>query len=391
MQDFQPVQLDKYDVIRRLAVGGMGEIFLARQTGVAGIGRFVIVKTLLPSLVEDETLIAQFLDEARVAATLNHPNIVGILEVGEWEGTYFIAMEYIRGVDLDGLLRQSVKQCVPVPARVAVQIIRDAATGLDAAHHAVDDAGAPLNLVHRDISPHNIMVRQDGVVKVVDFGIARSANRMNRTQDNVVKGRLRYMSPEQIHGLPLDARSDQFGLGVVLWELVARRPLFRGSNVVEVAAQVDLAPIPPLARVVPGTPPALDQIIGRALHRDASARYSRLAEMAQDLASLLGATGGSADLEVRALVKQLAGETIDERTRDTTSSSGQTRAPSGSRCLHCAAPQTPGARFCSSCGARASSSGMPILQFPMQPREEAPATSDAAGVVPPKTVDEPPR
>lgn len=173
-EEQQNLIFGKYDIIRRLALGGMGEVFLSRQTGVA-VDRLVILKSLLPELAEQEGFVDQFLDEARVAATLNHPNIVGIYEVGLWNGQYFIAMEFIHGEDLSKLYRAAKKQKEKVPFEVSAKIIHDAALGLDHAHAAKAMDGTPLNIVHRDISPQNIMVRGDGVTKVVDFGIAKAS------------------------------------------------------------------------------------------------------------------------------------------------------------------------------------------------------------------------
>ncbi len=169
---------DKYEIQYRLAVGGMGEVFFARQKGVKGFDRNVILKGLLPDLAQDSNFVEQFLDEARVAANLSHPNVVGIFEVGLWNGTYFIAMEYIRGRHLGQLQRRVREAGERLPFALSARIIADAAAGLHHAHFAVDANGKRLSIVHRDISPQNIMVREDGVTKVVDFGIARAANRM---------------------------------------------------------------------------------------------------------------------------------------------------------------------------------------------------------------------
>src|SRR5581483_11713456 len=209
---------DKYEIQHRLAVGGMGEVFYAVQRGaVKGFERPVILKNLLPDLAQQEGFIEQFLDEARVAATLNHPNVVSIYEVGLWNGTYFIAMEYIGGRNLSQLIKASLKKNLPIPPAVVARIIHDAAVGLDHAHSAKDGQGRSLNIVHRDISPQNIMVREDGVTKVVDFGIARASNRASRTATGAVKGKLAYMAPEQVTSRNVTGLADQFALGVVLW------------------------------------------------------------------------------------------------------------------------------------------------------------------------------
>jgi eukaryotic-like serine/threonine-protein kinase len=311
----------KYQIIRRLAVGGMGEVFLARQSGVAGFDRLVILKSLLPDLASQEDFVHQFLDEARVAATLNHPNIVSIYEVGLWNGTYFIAMEYIRGDNLARLQRVAERVKKRLPVDVAAYIVHDAAQALDHAHTATDLQGRALSIVHRDVSPQNIMVRTDGVTKVVDFGIAKAANRSSRTATGLLKGKVQYMAPEQVQGQDLDGRADQFALGVVLWEMVAGRKLFQGKNEIDILRAVIQAPIEPLTAVAPETPLALSQCVARMLERDREQRYSSLAEAAQDLKRFLEAGGmKSAQENTSELVRDLLGEEISAKTVDLTPS-----------------------------------------------------------------------
>ncbi|MEO1171956.1 MAG: serine/threonine-protein kinase, partial [Myxococcota bacterium] len=203
---------DKYEVVRRIAVGGMGEIFLAKQADLVGFDRFVILKSLLPGIAKGHDAVQWFLDEARVVSKLNHPNIVSVFEVGLWENTYYIAMEYIRGVSLSELLEHVSEHGVKIPLGIVCAVVRDVAKGLHHAHTAKDINGTALSVVHRDVSPHNVMVRYDGVVKVVDFGIARATNRTVRTETGLIKGKLPYMAPEQVRGGELDHRSDQFSL-----------------------------------------------------------------------------------------------------------------------------------------------------------------------------------
>ncbi len=237
--DVSALIFDKYEIQHRLAVGGMGEVFYALQrAAVKGFERPVILKNLLPDLAQQEGFIEQFLDEARVAATLNHPNVVSIYEVGLWNGTYFIAMEFIRGRNLSQLVKGSLKKNLPIPPAVIARIVRDAAMGLDHAHSAKDGQGKELNIVHRDISPQNIMVRDDGVTKVVDFGIARASNRATRTATGALKGKLAYMAPEQVLSRNVTGLADQFALGVVLWEMCTRRRLFHGENDLDLIKQV---------------------------------------------------------------------------------------------------------------------------------------------------------
>ncbi|MBI1944444.1 MAG: serine/threonine protein kinase [Deltaproteobacteria bacterium] len=312
----------RYQIIRRLAVGGMGEVFLARQSGVAGFDRLVILKSLLPDLASQEDFVNQFLDEARVAATLNHPNIVSIYEVGLWNGTYFIAMEYIRGDNLSRLARASERAKRRMTVDVAAFIIHDAAQALDHAHKACDLHGAPLHIVHRDVSPQNIMVRTDGVTKVVDFGIAKAANRSSRTATGLLKGKVQYMAPEQVMGGTVDGRTDQFALGVVLWELVAGRKLFSGGNDIEVLRAVLHAPMPTLLEVEPSCPHELSRIVARMIARDAGVRYATLAEAAAELKAFLDVRGmKNAQQATAAFVADTLGDEISAKTVDLTPSS----------------------------------------------------------------------
>ncbi|MFH1808316.1 MAG: PEGA domain-containing protein [Pseudomonadota bacterium] len=322
MAEGENLVFGKYRVIRRIAVGGMGEIFLARQTGVAGFDRLVILKTMLPDLVEEEGFLDQFLDEARVAATLNHPNIVNIYEVGQWQGVYIISMEYIKGDHLGRLIQSSIKAKKPIPYLVASKIVHDAALALDHAHFAVDTDGKPLSIVHRDVGLQNIMVRLDGVAKVVDFGVARAANRSTRTRTGMVKGKLPYMSPEQAAGADLDGRSDQFSLGVVLWEMATRRRLFKSDNDLITLRKLIHEPIPAPSTVVPDFPVPLDAIIMRMLQRDREARFPRCADAAAAIQAFLDSTptpvGESA---VSAYVRDVLAEKVEEDLHDLTPTS----------------------------------------------------------------------
>ncbi len=305
----------KYEIQHRLAIGGMGEVFFATQKGVPGFERPVILKSLLPDLAQQEGFIEQFLDEARVAATLNHPNVVSIYEVGLWNGTYYIAMEYIRGRNLSQLLRRAIEQQIAVPANVAGRIIHDAAIGLDHAHHATDNNGVLLNIVHRDISPQNIMVREDGVTKVVDFGIAHASNRAaSRTATGALKGKLAYMAPEQLIG-QTSALVDQFALGIVFWELLASRRLFKAESDILIARKVMEEIIPPPSSVVPDVPPAVDAVVMRMLERNTLKRFPSCAEAASAIdQALLGLTpsGGS---PVTAFMRRLGTEDLTVKVR----------------------------------------------------------------------------
>jgi serine/threonine-protein kinase len=285
---------DKYEIIGQLARGGMGEVYLARQI-VAGLERKVILKSLLPQLAEEEGFVEQFLDEARVTAALNHPNIVSIFEVGAWDGVYYIALEYIEGVDLAHLRHPVEQRGERLPPLLMAKVIHDAAIALDHAHHAVGASGEPLHVIHRDISPQNIMVRVDGVVKVVDFGVAKSRAQMVRTQTGLLKGKLQYMPPEQVRGAELDGRADQFALGSVLWELLAGQRLFKGGNEIETLQLVLSAPLVPPSRHVGALPDGLDDVVMRMLERDPAKRFATCGDAATALRGVIDAAGGSVD------------------------------------------------------------------------------------------------
>jgi len=318
-----PLIFGKYEILRRLALGGMGEVFLARQIGIS-FERLVILKSLLAELAEQDDFVKQFLDEAGVASQLNHPAVVGILDAGLWDGTYYIAMEYIHGTDLAKLQRTAVRQGKGIPYQVSARIILDAALGLDHAHHARSMDGTPLAIVHRDISPHNIMVRKDGVTKVVDFGIAKVSNKQSRTATGMLKGKLQYMAPEQVRGETLDARADQFALGVVLWELTTNQRLFKGENEVQTFEKILRGEIPRPSSVVPGYPADLEQVVMRMLSRSPDDRYTTLADAAKDLRVYLDACSRHVgESEVASFVQEIVGEELDQVTRNIP----QSRAP----------------------------------------------------------------
>ena len=307
----------KYEKIRRIAQGGMGEVFLARQTGV--LDRLAILKALRVDLAKETEFVDQFLDEARVAATLNHPNIVAIYDVGEFNSTYYIAMEYIAGEDLSKLWYAAAKAGIGLPFQVSVRIIMEAALGLDHAHRARDVRGQPLNIVHRDVSPQNIMVRADGVTKLVDFGIAKAANKSSRTQAGMVKGKLQYMSPEQVRGEPLDGRSDQFSLGIVLWEMCTGRRLFKADNEINTLQKILQTPIPRPSQHVPGFPVELEAVIARMLERDPNKRFANVGEVAARLKEYLDRSSvSSGEVSVAAFVQQILGQELEDRIADLT-------------------------------------------------------------------------
>jgi serine/threonine protein kinase len=258
------VAFGRYELLKKIAAGGMGQVFLAR-TGTAGFEKVLVIKRILPSLGEDEEFVEMFFDEARIAARLNHPNLVQIFDVGEVDGVPYLAMEYLRGEDLRRVEKAARQAGKPVPLGLLVRIIADAAAGLAYAHGARDAQGKPMGLVHRDVSPQNILVGFDGAVKLIDFGVAKAAGRSQRTASGILKGKYAYMSPEQADGRPLDGRSDLFALGIILWEVLTGRRLFKGENDLETLRLVKECQVPPPSRLNPEVTPELEAIVLRCL------------------------------------------------------------------------------------------------------------------------------
>jgi uncharacterized protein (TIGR02265 family) len=269
----------RYQLIKRIAVGGMGEVFLARQKGPVGFQKMVVVKRLLPHLSEEQEFINMFFDEARIAALLNHPNIAQIYDLGEAEGGYYIAMEYVHGENLHTVASQAIDRKGGMPLALKCRVLADAAAALDFAHKSKSPSGQPLNLIHRDVSPQNIIVGFSGAVKLIDFGVAKAANKLNRTATGIIKGKYAYMSPEQALGEDLDSRSDIFGLGIVFYEILTNQRLFKRENDTEtMKAVVGIEPPPP-SGVVKGIPKAIDAICMKALEKHRDDRYSSATEM----------------------------------------------------------------------------------------------------------------
>lgn len=263
----------RYELLKRIAAGGMGEVYLARQAGLEGFEKLLVVKVLLPNLAEDSEFIAMFLDEARIAARLDHPNIGQIYDLGEVDGAYYIAMEYIRGDDVVRLWKQARLKNKPVPMALAARIAADAAAGLDYAHKATDANNQPLHLVHRDVSPQNILVTFDGGVKLIDFGVAKAAGRISHTTTGTIKGKYAYMSPEQITGASIDHRSDVFALGVVLYEMLTSVRLFKRDTEVATLQAVTACDIPPPASINPKIDPMLAGVLLKSLAQNRDDRY----------------------------------------------------------------------------------------------------------------------
>jgi serine/threonine protein kinase len=275
----------------------MAEVFLAWQTGFQGFQKQCVVKRMKPGLVEDTAYVEMFLDEARVAARLTHPGIVQILDFGKEGDTYFIAMEHVPGANLQTILEAMRSRSQPVPIPLAAKLIALVASALDHVHRATDENGEPLRIVHRDVSPHNIMVSSTGDVKLIDFGIAKAADAFHRTEVGTLKGKFAYMSPEQLVQEPLDYRADIYSLGLVLYELLAGVPAVSGNTHATILANAHRRMYTPLDRVRPMVPDAVKAVLDRALEVDPNDRFESAAEMGDTLEEYLA----HAEIHVRPL------------------------------------------------------------------------------------------
>jgi serine/threonine protein kinase len=279
----------KYEPFARLGSGGQADVYLAVARGPMRFNKLVVLKCLKAEVADHSELVTMFLDEARLAARLSHPNVVQSFEVGEAAGTYFIAMEYLDGQPLNRLMRVRDVGVAVSPAMWAY-IIAEALCGLHYAHELRDYDDTPLRIVHRDVSPHNIFVGYDGVVKIVDFGIAKAALNNARTETGVVKGKVAYMAPEQATGAPLDRRVDIFAIGLVLWEALAGKRLYEGEALAIMHRLVN-EPIPRVSSIIPSIDPELDAIVARALEKDPRDRYQTAEEMREALDAYIRSTG----------------------------------------------------------------------------------------------------
>ena len=305
----------KYQLEKKLATGGMAEVWLAKQTGIEGFARHVVIKRILPHLAEDPEFVQMFLNEAKIASRFNHPNIAQIYDLGEQGGTYFIAMEFIHGEDLGRVMRRAWSTGQWVARHIALRVVADACGGLHYAHSRVDDQGRPLRVVHRDISPQNILISFDGAVKLVDFGIAKAADQVSMTKSGAIKGKFAYMAPEQAAGKPLDGRTDIFALGLVLYELVTGvRPLKRDSELATLQAALECKI--ELPSNVAEVPHDLDDVVMRALAKAPDDRYRDAREFQKALEQYLLSTKELAtSVEVSELMEMLFADRLSEERR----------------------------------------------------------------------------
>ena len=276
-------KLGRYELRRRLATGGMGEIYLARTRGAGGFEKSVIIKTILPHLAEEEEFVTKFLDEGRIVVQLTHGNIVPVFDMGEEDGEYFIAMEYVPGLDLRAILKRLAGRNEQLPVELALYVACEVCKGLGYAHRKVDADGNPLHIVHRDVSPSNVLISREGEVKIIDFGIARAAGKVAKTASGRIQGKCCYMSPEQARGQPLDARSDIFSTGVLLYEMLTLTRPFEGRTDLESLELVRQCETDPPGVLRPAIPDEVDEIVSRAMAPQPEDRYESIDDLFVDL------------------------------------------------------------------------------------------------------------
>lgn len=308
----EPRMIGRYALYKEIASGGMATVHLGRIVGAGGFSRPVAIKRLHAQYARDPSFVAMFLDEARLASRIFHPNVVAPLDVVSTDGELFLVMEYVRGASLSRLLRSALAGEGLAPPRIVSSVIGGLLYGLHAAHEARGDRGEALSIVHRDVSPQNVLVGVDGVSRVLDFGVAKAAGRMQTTRDGQLKGKLAYMGPEQVKGEAVTRRTDIYAATVVLWEALTGRRLFKAENEANAIAKVLAGQVPAVSSIVPGLTTEVDAVIARGLHLDPDQRYATAREMVVDLERVLPPAPAS---EVAAWVEQCAHADLTEQAQ----------------------------------------------------------------------------
>jgi serine/threonine-protein kinase len=277
----------RYRVVEKLESGGMAEVFRAESEGLQGFKKQVAIKRVLPHLSEKKTFISMFLDEARLSAHLSHSNCVQVFDIGVGDNAYFIVMEFVEGANLKSIAEVLKKAGHEFPVSAAIFIAIEICKGLSYAHELRDPQGSDLHIVHRDMSPPNVLVTKYGEVKIVDFGLAKANSQLEKSEPGIIKGKFSYLSPEAAMGKDVDARTDIFAVGIILWELLSGQRLFMGDTDFQTVKKVQQAVIPPITQINSQVPPELEKILSRALARDPNARYRTAREFGKDLTKLL--------------------------------------------------------------------------------------------------------
>jgi len=306
----------RYKVLEKVAAGGMAEVYRAESAGLEGFKKIVAIKRVLPHLSEKKQFIGMFLDEARVSAHLSHSNCVQVFDIGVGDNTYFIVMEYVDGADLKGVIEYRRKLNQPFPIEEACLICVRICEGLAYAHELTDSKGESLHIVHRDMSPPNVLITRFGEVKIVDFGLAKANSQLERSEPGIIKGKFSYLSPEAAKGGTVDARTDIFAVGIILWELLAGRRLFMGESDLETVRMVQAARVPSIREINKNVPPELEQVLMKALTEDPDKRYLRARDFGAALNKLLFKIGRSvSSFEIAELVEPIRKEREQKRLR----------------------------------------------------------------------------
>ena len=307
-------QQQRYKVLEKVAAGGMAEVYRAESAGLEGFKKIVAIKRVLPHLSEKKQFIGMFLDEARVSAHLSHSNCVQVFDIGVGDNTYFIVMEYVDGSDLKGVIEFRRKHNLPFPVEEACLICVRICEGLAYAHELVDSRGENLHIVHRDMSPPNVLITRHGEVKIVDFGLAKANSQLERSEPGIIKGKFSYLSPEAAKGGTVDARTDIFAVGIILWEMLAGRRLFLGESDLETVRMVQSARVPSLREINPKVPPELERVLMKSLTEDPDARYQRARDFGAALNELLFRLGRSvSSFDIAELVDPIRKEREQKR------------------------------------------------------------------------------
>jgi serine/threonine-protein kinase len=305
------IQLGRYALHAEIAAGGMATVYLARLQGAVGFGRTVAIKRLHPHLAKDPEFVSMFLDEARLAARVQHPNVVPTLDVVTEGGELFLVLEYVRGESLAALVRAVRAAGQTLPVNVVVAIVAGMLHGLHAAHEATDEQDAPLHIVHRDVSPQNVILGADGVPRVLDFGVAKAVSRLQTTRDGQLKGKLAYMPPEQLEGR-VSRRTDIYSAGVVLWEALVGHRLFKADSEVQLVNMIATLDVPAPSSKNPNVPSSIDAIVAKAVARDPAARWATAEDMALALEE---AVSPAPARDVAMVLERYLGPSLDKRRK----------------------------------------------------------------------------
>jgi hypothetical protein len=323
-----PLLVGRYAIFDRIAAGGMAAVHVGRLAGEGGFARTVAVKRLHPQFALDPDFVAMFLDEARLAARIRHPNVVPTVDIVTSEGELFLVMEYVEGESLAALLRALRQKGERPPVDLVAGTLAQALQGLHAAHEARNDLGEPLGIVHRDVSPQNLLVGVDGVVRVLDFGVAKALGKQHTTREGQLKGKLGYLAPEQVLGHPVTRQSDVFAASVVLWEALTGRRLFSAETEGRVLQSILEGGSVPPSRHAPEVPEALDRVVMRGLAKEPADRFESALAMAEAVEQ---ATPVATTRAIGKWVSELAAETLRARAELVAAIEGQTGTPSGVR------------------------------------------------------------